>query len=80
MDNNESLAESLSKAYGAVIRVEGVGRDFEARGSGTDGFTLLHKSCWNVVARFREEAQPDAIVAAQNAHECSAQSAGAGVA
>ncbi|OGG13099.1 hypothetical protein A2875_00140 [Candidatus Gottesmanbacteria bacterium RIFCSPHIGHO2_01_FULL_46_14] len=79
MTSGESLAESLLKAYGQVIYVEGLGQDFEARGAGTDGFTLLHKRCWRVVGRFGEQAQSDAIAAAQKGHECPALSSGAGV-
>lgn len=81
MTHDESLTEGLLRAYGPVIRIENIGPDFEARGAGgTDGFTLLHKICGNKVAHFGEEATPEAIVAAQNNHECPAQSAGAGVA
>lgn len=79
MNHDQSLAEGLFYVYGQVIEIEGIGPDFEARASGTDGFTLLHKPCWQEVERFGEEAQTVAIIAAQEAHECHAQSGGAGV-
>lgn len=76
---DKELAEAFEEVYGPVINIEGLNPDFQARGKGNDGFTLLHLPCANVVTRFGEQAETNAIIAAQEAHECHAQSGGAGV-
>ncbi|MBI5449029.1 hypothetical protein HY948_01800 [Candidatus Gottesmanbacteria bacterium] len=71
MTPHEALDEALIKAYGGIVPIEGLHSDFQLRGFGTDGLTLLHMPCGGkVVARFGEQAEAEAILAAQESHWC----------